>query len=253
MPYDEGRALIEELNALAVHPDLTYEHHWRPHELIVWDNRCLMHRATGYDPRTQRRVVRRCTVLGEEPVGVDGKRRRRRRRRRRCFNFLHASCRHERRSPRRRFADNRAHAERPRQVPPLRRPAGGGDRLAARGDRPRPRALVRLARQRGLAVRPVRARRGADLPAAVDRDAADRARLPAPHRRHRPRQRRAVLALFIGQEFCYYWFHRAAHRVRWFWCNHAVHHSPNELNLSAAYRIGILGRASGSARRSTCR
>ena len=70
MDYDEGRALIEELNALAVHPDLSYEHHWQPHELIVWDNRCLMHRATSYDPFTQRRVVRRCTVLGEEPTGV---------------------------------------------------------------------------------------------------------------------------------------------------------------------------------------
>jgi sterol desaturase/sphingolipid hydroxylase (fatty acid hydroxylase superfamily) len=57
----------------------------------------------------------------------------------------------------------------------------------------------------------------------------------------------ALAALFIGQEFCYYVFHRAAHRVRWFWCNHAVHHSPNELNLSAAYRIGILSRATGSA------
>jgi sterol desaturase/sphingolipid hydroxylase (fatty acid hydroxylase superfamily) len=56
----------------------------------------------------------------------------------------------------------------------------------------------------------------------------------------------ALLALFIGQEFCYYWFHRAAHRVRWFWCNHAVHHSANELNLAAAYRIGILSRATGS-------
>jgi sterol desaturase/sphingolipid hydroxylase (fatty acid hydroxylase superfamily) len=56
----------------------------------------------------------------------------------------------------------------------------------------------------------------------------------------------ALAALFIGQEFCYYWFHRAAHRVRWFWCNHAVHHSPNELNLSAAYRIGVLSRATGS-------
>ena len=65
MPYDEGRALIDELNALAVHPDLTYEHHWAPGQLIVWDNRCVMHRATDYDPATQRRVVRRCTVLGE--------------------------------------------------------------------------------------------------------------------------------------------------------------------------------------------
>ena len=41
MPYDEGRALIEELNALAVHPDLTYEHRWKRGELIVWDNRCV--------------------------------------------------------------------------------------------------------------------------------------------------------------------------------------------------------------------
>ena len=57
----------------------------------------------------------------------------------------------------------------------------------------------------------------------------------------------ALLALFIGQEFCYYWYHRAAHRVRWFWCNHAVHHSPNQLNLSAAYRIGILGRLTGTS------
>jgi taurine dioxygenase len=68
MPYAEGRALIEELNALAVHPDLTYEHRWTPKELIVWDNRCVMHRATPYDPATQGRVVRRCTVLGEIPA-----------------------------------------------------------------------------------------------------------------------------------------------------------------------------------------
>jgi sterol desaturase/sphingolipid hydroxylase (fatty acid hydroxylase superfamily) len=57
----------------------------------------------------------------------------------------------------------------------------------------------------------------------------------------------AIALLFIGQEFCYYWYHRTAHRVRWFWCNHSVHHSPNELNLSAAYRIGLFGRLSGTA------
>jgi len=68
MPYAEGRALIEELNALAVHPDLTYEHRWTPRELILWDNRCVMHRATAYDPATQGRVIRRCTVLGEVPA-----------------------------------------------------------------------------------------------------------------------------------------------------------------------------------------
>jgi taurine dioxygenase len=68
MPYEEGRALIEELNRMSIHPDLTYEHDWQIHQLIVWDNRCLVHRATPYDPFTQSRVIRRCTVLGEVPV-----------------------------------------------------------------------------------------------------------------------------------------------------------------------------------------
>ena len=56
----------------------------------------------------------------------------------------------------------------------------------------------------------------------------------------------AILLLFIVQEFLYYWYHRAAHRVRWFWANHSVHHSPNELNLSAAFRIGAFGRITGT-------
>ena len=68
MPYEQGRALIEDLNTRAVQPDLTYEHRWTPGELIVWDNRCVMHRATSYDAATQPRVVRRCTVLGEVPA-----------------------------------------------------------------------------------------------------------------------------------------------------------------------------------------
>ena len=53
--------------------------------------------------------------------------------------------------------------------------------------------------------------------------------------------------LFLGQEFCYYWFHRAAHRVRWFWATHAVHHSPNEFNLGTAYRFGWTGKLAGNA------
>ena len=57
----------------------------------------------------------------------------------------------------------------------------------------------------------------------------------------------SFVLLFLGQEFCYYWFHRLSHRMRWFWATHAVHHSPNELNLSAAYRFGWTGRVSGTA------
>ncbi|WP_090868789.1 sterol desaturase family protein [Paraburkholderia diazotrophica] len=55
-----------------------------------------------------------------------------------------------------------------------------------------------------------------------------------------------VLALFVGQEFCYYWYHRASHRVRYLWATHAVHHSPNQLTLSTSYRLGITGKVSGS-------
>ena len=56
----------------------------------------------------------------------------------------------------------------------------------------------------------------------------------------------ALSLLFLGQEFCYYWFHRASHRIRWFWATHAIHHSSNQLNLAAAYRFGWTGRLSGS-------
>ncbi|WP_118182695.1 sterol desaturase family protein [Paraburkholderia phosphatilytica] len=57
----------------------------------------------------------------------------------------------------------------------------------------------------------------------------------------------AVLLLFIGQEFCYYWYHRASHRIRFFWATHAVHHSPNQLTLSTAFRLGWTGKLAGPA------
>jgi sterol desaturase/sphingolipid hydroxylase (fatty acid hydroxylase superfamily) len=56
----------------------------------------------------------------------------------------------------------------------------------------------------------------------------------------------SIATLFIGQEFCYYWFHRCSHQLRLLWANHAVHHSPNELNLSAAFRFGWTGRLIGA-------
>jgi taurine dioxygenase len=67
LPYEQGRAWIETLNEMAVHEDLTYRHRWRAGDLLVWDNRCLMHRATPYDPATQCRIIRRCTVLDDRP------------------------------------------------------------------------------------------------------------------------------------------------------------------------------------------
>ena len=56
----------------------------------------------------------------------------------------------------------------------------------------------------------------------------------------------SVLLLFIGLELCYYGYHRVSHTVRWFWNTHSVHHSPNQFNLSAAYRLGWLGKFTGA-------
>jgi len=56
----------------------------------------------------------------------------------------------------------------------------------------------------------------------------------------------AFALLFLGVEFFYYWFHRASHRMRWFWATHAIHHSSSELNLGAAYRFGWTGQLSGT-------
>ena len=56
----------------------------------------------------------------------------------------------------------------------------------------------------------------------------------------------SIALVFIGQEFCYYWFHRCSHRIRLLWAHHAVHHSTNRFNLSAAYRFGWVGRLIGT-------
>ena len=57
----------------------------------------------------------------------------------------------------------------------------------------------------------------------------------------------AVVVLVVLQDFSYYWFHRASHRVRWFWATHAIHHSSNEFNLAASYRFGWTGKLTGAA------
>jgi taurine dioxygenase len=67
MDYDAGRALIEELNAMITPPARVYAHSWTPRQCIVWDNRCTLHRATGFDEARLKRVMRRCTINGDRP------------------------------------------------------------------------------------------------------------------------------------------------------------------------------------------
>jgi alpha-ketoglutarate-dependent taurine dioxygenase len=68
MDYAAGRALIDALNERIVALARVYTHRWRPGDFMVWDNRCLLHKAESYDTAREPRVIRRCTVLGEVPA-----------------------------------------------------------------------------------------------------------------------------------------------------------------------------------------
>ncbi len=54
-----------------------------------------------------------------------------------------------------------------------------------------------------------------------------------------------VLPIFIAVEFCYYWFHRGSHRIRWFWSAHVVHHTDERMNMTTAVRQSLLYSITG--------
>jgi alpha-ketoglutarate-dependent 2,4-dichlorophenoxyacetate dioxygenase len=58
----EGRALIEDLMGIATIPGHVYAHRWQPGDIVVWDNRAVMHRATPFANATERRLMVRTTV-----------------------------------------------------------------------------------------------------------------------------------------------------------------------------------------------
>ena len=62
MPDDEGRALIDGLIEHATQRHFVYAHRWRVNDLVMWDNRCTMHRGTAFDDLRWRRDVQRATV-----------------------------------------------------------------------------------------------------------------------------------------------------------------------------------------------
>ncbi|MBM3525753.1 MAG: TauD/TfdA family dioxygenase [Alphaproteobacteria bacterium] len=69
MDEAEGRALVRRLQAHATQSSFVYAHRWQPGDLVLWDNRCLLHRATmGYDAKRHRRVLQRAVVKGTRPV-----------------------------------------------------------------------------------------------------------------------------------------------------------------------------------------
>jgi alpha-ketoglutarate-dependent 2,4-dichlorophenoxyacetate dioxygenase len=60
---EEGRALLDELLAFATEPRFVYGHKWRVGDLVIWDNRCTMHRASQFDSNDHMRELHRTTII----------------------------------------------------------------------------------------------------------------------------------------------------------------------------------------------
>jgi alpha-ketoglutarate-dependent 2,4-dichlorophenoxyacetate dioxygenase len=63
MPTKEGQALLAELIEFATQPQFVYRHKWQVRDLVIWDNRCTMHRATPFAANDHVRDMRRTTII----------------------------------------------------------------------------------------------------------------------------------------------------------------------------------------------
>jgi alpha-ketoglutarate-dependent taurine dioxygenase len=67
MDEQEGRAYLDDLLDRSTVPERVYRHEWAVGDLVIWDNRGVLHRATRYDPSTKR-DMHRTTIAGDEAV-----------------------------------------------------------------------------------------------------------------------------------------------------------------------------------------
>lgn len=67
MDRDEGKALLADLLARATRPERVYRHEWQVGDVVIWDNRGVLHRACPYDPSSPR-DMHRTTFAGDEPI-----------------------------------------------------------------------------------------------------------------------------------------------------------------------------------------
>lgn len=66
MSDSESEQLLNTLFDHQEQPKFVYEHIWRPHDVLLWDNRCVLHARTDFSA-DERRLMRRLTILGEKP------------------------------------------------------------------------------------------------------------------------------------------------------------------------------------------
>jgi len=65
LPVEEGRALLRALLEHVTQPPFRYRHEWTQGDLVIWDNRCVLHRATPYDSTRHQRLLQRTTISGD--------------------------------------------------------------------------------------------------------------------------------------------------------------------------------------------
>ena len=68
MADDEARRLLDELTAHATQRQFVYTHRWRVNDLVMWDDRCTMHRGLAFDDQRYKRDMRRATVSDVAPT-----------------------------------------------------------------------------------------------------------------------------------------------------------------------------------------
>jgi taurine dioxygenase len=66
LPVEESEKLLDAIWAHATKPEFTWHHQWRVGDVLMWDNRCTMHRRDAFDPAT-RRVMHRTQIKGSKP------------------------------------------------------------------------------------------------------------------------------------------------------------------------------------------
>ncbi|HWV79892.1 MAG TPA: TauD/TfdA family dioxygenase [Hyphomicrobiaceae bacterium] len=67
-PMPEGRLLLRELTEHATQKQYVHAHHWQVGDLVIWDNRCTLHRGARYDDANYRRDLRRVTTQDMDSV-----------------------------------------------------------------------------------------------------------------------------------------------------------------------------------------
>ena len=70
LDYAGSRTLVEDLTAIATTPERVYSHRWRVGDLLMWDNRCMIHRATPYAQFDEPRDMRSSRVMDIADDGV---------------------------------------------------------------------------------------------------------------------------------------------------------------------------------------